>query len=488
MSLAAIVIPTAGRSSLQALLASIERERVDLAMRVVVVDDRPPGGPRLPLPEWAERLAGRGAGPAAARNRGWRACDADWIAFLDDDTELTPGWFAALARDLDVSPQVAGSQGRIRVPRPHGRRPTDAERAVIGLENARYATADMAYRRPVLEQVGGFDERFPRAYREDADLALRVLRAGYRIERGTRETLHPLGADPARTALRRQAGNRDDVLMRALHGRGWRERAGAPRGRLRRHGLITAAGLAAPIVALAGHRRVATVAAAGWLAGSAEFAWTRIAPGPRNGGEVMSLVATSLVIPPVAVANTAVGLAQLPARLRARPDAVLLDRDGTLIVDEPYNGDPSLVRPQSGAREALDRLRAAGVRLAVVTNQSGVARGLLTPEQVEAVNRRVEELLGPLGPWYVCPHGEDDGCACRKPRAGMLRAALRQLGTPPSRSAMIGDTGADMQAARTAGVRGVMVPTPVTLPDEVRDAGDVAPDLNAAVDLLLGAA
>ena len=168
-------------------------------------------------------------------------------------------------------------------------------------------------------------------------------------------------------------------------------------------------------------------------------------------------------------------------------DAVLFDRDGTLIVDEPYNGDPAKVRPQPGAREALDRMRAAGVRLAVVTNQSGVARGLLTRAEVDGVNRRVEELLGPLGPWYVCPHGEDDGCGCRKPRAGMLEAALRRLGSRPERAAMIGDTGADMQAARTAGVRGLMVPTPVTLPDEIRDAGDVAPDLAGAVDLLLGA-
>jgi histidinol-phosphate phosphatase family protein len=168
--------------------------------------------------------------------------------------------------------------------------------------------------------------------------------------------------------------------------------------------------------------------------------------------------------------------------------AILFDRDGTLLHDVPYNGDPERVQPMPGARAALDRLRAAGVRLAVVSNQSGIGRGVVTDRQVEAVNRRVEELLGPLGPWYVCPHGERDGCGCRKPQAGLVRAALRQLGTPPHRAAMIGDTGADMQAARAAGVRGVMVPTPVTLPDEVRDAGDVAPDLTTAVDLLLGAA
>ena len=484
----ALVIPTAGRPSLGRLLTSIERERVDPAMHVVVVDDRPSGNPPLTLPDWATRVAGRGAGPAAARNRGWRAVDAEWIAFLDDDTELTTGWFASLERDLTVDADVAGSQGRITVPRPAGRLPTDAERAVIGLEGARYATADMAYRRAVLEEVGGFDERFPRAYREDADLALRVLAAGRRIERGTRVTRHPLGADPARTALRRQAGNRDDVLMRVLHGRGWRERAGAPAGRLRRHALVTALAFAAPVAALSGHRRVAAAAAAGWLAGTAEFAWARIAPGPRTGGEVIGLVATSFAIPPAAVAHTAVGLAQLPGRLRARPDAVLLDRDGTLIEDVPYNGDPSLVRERPGARQALDRLRRAGVRLAVVTNQSGVARGLVTREQVDAVNRRVEELLGPLGPWYVCPHGDGEGCACRKPQAGMLRAALRDLESDPARSAMIGDTGADMQAARNAGVRGVMVPTPVTRREEVLDAGDVADDLGEAVGLLLGAA
>ena len=81
-----------------------------------------------------------------------------------------------------------------------------------------------------LEQDGR-QHRFRRAYREDSDLALRVLSAGYGLVRGTRETAHPLGADRARTALRRQAGNRDDVLMWALHGRGWLTLTGATGGR-----------------------------------------------------------------------------------------------------------------------------------------------------------------------------------------------------------------------------------------------------------------
>jgi len=82
-----------------------------------------------------------------------------------------------------------------------------------------------------------------------------------------------------------------------------------------------------------------------------------------------------------------------------RFDAALLDRDGTLVEDVPYNGDPAAVRPLPGVREALHRLRAAGLRLAVVSNQSGVARGLLTIEQVRRVNARVEELLGPFDAW-----------------------------------------------------------------------------------------
>jgi histidinol-phosphate phosphatase family protein len=166
---------------------------------------------------------------------------------------------------------------------------------------------------------------------------------------------------------------------------------------------------------------------------------------------------------------------------------VLLDRDGTLVIDVPYNGDPARVRPVPGARAALDRLRAAGVALAVVSNQSGVARGLLTREQVSAVNRRIEQLLGPLGPWFVCVHGPDDRCACRKPAPGMVLAAARALGVRPQECVLIGDTGADIAAARAAGARALLVPNAVTRPEEVASAGEVAPDLPSAVDRLLGA-
>ncbi len=165
--------------------------------------------------------------------------------------------------------------------------------------------------------------------------------------------------------------------------------------------------------------------------------------------------------------------------------AVLFDRDGTLIEDVPYNGDPDMVRPMPGAVAALRRLRAAGLRTGVVTNQSGVARGLLTLRQVTAVNQRVEQLLGPFDTWQICPHGAADGCACRKPRPGLVLAAARQLGVAPRACVMVGDIGADVEAARSAGARAVLVPTPVTRPEEVAAATVVLPDLTCVADWVL---
>ncbi|MFD3448604.1 D-glycero-alpha-D-manno-heptose-1,7-bisphosphate 7-phosphatase [Microbacteriaceae bacterium 4G12] len=170
------------------------------------------------------------------------------------------------------------------------------------------------------------------------------------------------------------------------------------------------------------------------------------------------------------------------------PRAVLFDRDGTLVVDVPYNGDPSLVVAMPTARETVQGLRDRGVPIGVVSNQSGIARGIVTREQVDAVNREVDRLLGPFDVWCVCPHGPEDDCRCRKPRPGMVHDAAAALGVELTSVAVIGDIGADMGAARAAGARGVLVPTVVTLPEEVRDAELVATDLAGAVALLFASA
>jgi histidinol-phosphate phosphatase family protein len=165
---------------------------------------------------------------------------------------------------------------------------------------------------------------------------------------------------------------------------------------------------------------------------------------------------------------------------------VLFDRDGTLIVDVPDNGDTERVEPVAGAARALARLRAAGVPMAVVSNQGGVARGLVTPAELEAVNRRIEARLGPIGPWLYCPHGPDDGCRCRKPAPGLVERAAAALGVRPEDCVLIGDTGADVAAAQAAGARAVLVPTSVTRRQEIADAPLVAADLSEALDLLFG--
>ncbi len=170
---------------------------------------------------------------------------------------------------------------------------------------------------------------------------------------------------------------------------------------------------------------------------------------------------------------------------RERPAAVLFDRDGTLIVNVPYNRDPRRVWPMPGASAALDRLRRAGVPIGVVTNQSGVARGLIGVGELYEVNSRVETLLGPFDVWAVCSHGEDDGCGCRKPAPGLILRAAAVLGVSARDCVVIGDIGRDMDAARAAGARGILVPTPETLPREVTAAPETAADLVTAVERVI---
>ncbi len=245
---------------------------------------------------------------------------------------------------------------------------------------------------------------------------------------------------------------------------------------------------AGTVARLFGSRRLSLVAAMAWLGLTAQFAWARVAPGPRSRDEVAAMVVTSVAIPPAAAwhwlrgswRHRRAGCWPLPVK------AVLLDRDGTLVRDVPYNGDPDRVEPLPAVEKALLRLRAAGLKLAVVSNQSGVARGRLTIDEVAAVNSRVEKLVGPFDDWQICPHAPADACACRKPEPGLIRAAARALGLSPWECAVIGDIGADIDAAIAAGVRrAVLVPTSATRLEEIETAEFVCRDLDAAAELIL---
>lgn len=491
-----LVVPTVGRPSLRVLLEALAGGTRPVTEPVVVVDDRPAAEGAgdlaigdVDLPGLRVARSG-GGGPARARNVGWRLARTPWVSFLDDDVVTDADWHARLLEDLrSAGTTVAGSQGRVRVPLPADRRPTDWERSTAGLAEATWITADLSYRRSALAAVGGFDERFPRAFREDADLGLRITESCGEITRGTRWITHPVRPADDWASLRQQAGNADDFLMRALHGPSWRERVHAPKGRRGRHVAVTAAAGAALVAELSGRRRVAAAAVGGWLAGTAELAAHRILPGPRDTTEVRRMLLTSAAIPFAATWHSGRGWwTHRGARAwPGLPELVLFDRDGTLVHDVPYNGDPALVRPVGGAAEALDRLREAGLRVGVVSNQSGVGSGRITLDQVEAVNRRVEELLGPFEVWRVCPHRPDEGCTCRKPAPGMVKDACATLGIDPARCVLVGDIGSDVEAATAAGATGVLVPTTRTRADEVTAAEHVRADLASTVaDVLAG--
>ena len=138
--------------------------------------------------------------------------------------------------------------------------------------------------------------------------------------------------------------------------------------------------------------------------------------------------------------------------------AVFLDKDGTLVVDVPYNVDPDRVALTPFARDACQALDANGYALVVVTNQSGIARGLFEPEALHAVKERLTELISvPFAGFYHCPHGPDDGCSCRKPGDAMLHRAAADLDLDLTGSWMVGDILNDVEAGRRAGCRTVLI-------------------------------
>jgi D-glycero-D-manno-heptose 1,7-bisphosphate phosphatase len=139
---------------------------------------------------------------------------------------------------------------------------------------------------------------------------------------------------------------------------------------------------------------------------------------------------------------------------------IFLDRDGTVIHDTGYIGDPDLVQFMPAVLPALRRFQDEGYRLVVVSNQSGIGRGVITQEQYELVARRIADRLGDHGIYtatYYCPHSPDNRCECRKPNPFLLLRAARDLEIDLARSYMIGDRLTDIEAGAAAGCKTILL-------------------------------
>lgn len=180
--------------------------------------------------------------------------------------------------------------------------------------------------------------------------------------------------------------------------------------------------------------------------------------------------------------------------MSASHPAVLLDRDGTILVEKEYLADPGEAELIPGAGDGLRRLQEAGYALVVLTNQSGIARGLYGEPEYRAVDARMRELLRAHGvevaASYHCPHHPDftGECDCRKPAPGLFERAIRELDLDPLRSWLIGDRLRDIEAAAALGARAILVLTGYGAGEAGRARGHVriALDLAGAVELIIG--
>jgi GT2 family glycosyltransferase len=267
-----VVVPTCGRPALLArCLRALEGQSLPReAYEVIVVEDR-------------ERK-----GPAAARNRGWRRAAAAIVAFTDDDTEPARDWLEqGLAAFQDPIDAVTG---RIVMPIPE--EPTDYERDARGLERAEFVTANCFLRRGLLEALGGFDEQFPLAWREDSDLHFRLLECGARLAHAPRAVVvHPVRPAPWGVSLRQQRKVMFDALLFKKHRRLYRSRIRAE-PRWDYYAITTAL-----FFMLLG----SPVAGVAWGGLTCWFFARRMHGASRRPAHVLEMLVTSALIPPLAV-------------------------------------------------------------------------------------------------------------------------------------------------------------------------------------------
>lgn len=307
--LISVVVPTCGRPGLLShCLASLLRQEFDRTRyEIIVVDDRPSQATREVVHDWAAQTAGTGPamryiasegphGPAAARNKGWRAARGDIVAFTDDDTVARPQWLAQGLRAFDRD--VCAVWGRIVMPLDG--LPTDYERDAKGLEGAEFVTANCFCTRTALARIDGFDERFRYAWREDADLYFRLLELEWRIvHQPAAVMVHPIRPAPWGVSLRQQKKILFDALLYKKHPALYRQKI-RPHARWDYYVVVLAlitclAGLAmrAPVVAASG--------AAVWALLTGRFCVRRLHGTVKTPAHVMEMLVTSAAIPVLSV-------------------------------------------------------------------------------------------------------------------------------------------------------------------------------------------
>jgi glycosyltransferase involved in cell wall biosynthesis len=301
-----VVIATRRRPALLArCLRALAQQRHE-AFEVIVVDDGPCEATRAAVDaaqaEWPHQ--GRlilvrpqgGRGPASARNAGWRTARAPIIAFTEDDTLPRPDWLLRGMACLRDRPDLCAVAGRLLVPLPGARQPTDHERMTQGLERTRFATANAFVRRDALHRVGGFDTRFTRAWREDSDLHFRLDHPPGAVGRcEDAVVVHPVRREPWGVSLRRQRNVFFDALLYRKHPQRYRDEV--RRVPLWDYYVIVVATLAVPAAALVGAWRLAVAAAAVALLLIGCLAWRRLQGASRAPRHVLEMVLTSALIP-----------------------------------------------------------------------------------------------------------------------------------------------------------------------------------------------
>lgn len=300
-----VVIPTYDRPLLleRCLRAAAEQSWPHDRYEIVVVDDGPTARtekvvravadatdvPVRYLATWGRR------GPATARNIGWRSAAGRVIAFTDDDTIPDRRWLEAGMAVF--SDGVSAASGRIEVPL--WAKPTDYERDTAGLARAKFVTANAFYRREALEFVGGFDERFVRAWREDTDLLFSLLEKGRKVaEVPDAIVVHPVREGRWGESIAQQSKVEYNPLLYKKHPRLYREWIGhSPRW----YYAASACGIGAIVALLARRRALAGILGGLWLGMTAGFAVKRLAGTSKRPSHIAEMAVTSAVIPPVSV-------------------------------------------------------------------------------------------------------------------------------------------------------------------------------------------